>query len=269
MIYCHNELIKEEIKMSNIISIANQKGGIGKSSTALNLGAGLARKGNKVLLLDMDPQCNLSLVFQKAFMANNRKTILEIYENPDTPFIDLIATIDKNLFAVQGDKRLLSTERGAESGDEWVLADKLDEVKEAFDFIIIDTPPLTGFLTTTALLTSNSVIIPVQADLFSFQGIKSFCDSVAKIKKRNNPDITIDGVVLTRFAQNTLSGKKLMQEYDSLASSEGTKIIGAIPENVAIRDSILHLTDVFSYDKNSSGARAYSELVDTVEQLHK
>lgn len=253
--------------MAKIISIANQKGGIGKSSTALNLGAGLARDGKKVLLLDMDPQCNLSLVFQKAFMANNRKTILEIYENDETPFIDLITTIDNNLFAVQGDKRLLSTERGAESGDEWVLADKLDEVKEAFDYIIIDTPPLTGFLTTTALLTSTDIIIPVQADLFSFQGVKSFCDSVQKIKKRNNPNIEIDGIVLTRFAQNTLSGKKLLKEYDVLAQKEGTTIIGAIPENVAIRDSILHLTDVFSYDKNSSGAVAYQKLVDAVKKL--
>lgn len=249
-----------------IITIANQKGGIGKTSTTINLGAGLALYNKKVLLLDMDSQCNLTIVYQKLFHSDTYRTILDIYEE-DANLNDLILPIKENLYIVPGDKRLSAAEKGSESGDEWILCDKIEEIKDNFDYILIDTPPMLGFLNTTALLASTDVIIPAQADLFSFQGVNTFCESIAKIKKRNNPNLQIDGVVLTRYKKQTISAKEMLDNYNELCIQKDTRVIGWIPENISITDALLNTTDIFDYDRKSIGAKAYGELVKSVLSL--
>lgn len=248
-----------------IITIANQKGGIGKTSTTINLGAGLALNNKKVLLIDMDSQCNLTIVYQQK-LPEGFRTILDMYEM-DAPLNDLIVPINDNLFIVPGDRRLSAAEKGSESGDEWILSDKIDEIKNDFDYIIVDTPPMLGFLSTTALLASTDVIIPAQADLFSFQGVNTFCESVSKIKKRNNPNLKIDGVVLTRYKKQTTSAREMLDNYNELCVQKDTRVIGWIPENVSITDALLNMTDVFTYDKRSAGAKAYNELVKIILSL--
>lgn len=246
-----------------IISIANQKGGAGKTTTALNIGAGLALKGRRVLLIDMDAQRNLSIVFGN--YGDSNKTIVDIYdENAGVSLDDIAIKINDNLSIIKGSKMLSGTEKGNQSGDEWILSDKIDETAGEYDYIIIDTPPMNGFLTTSALLASTDVIIPAQPDLYSYQGTISFLDSIAKIKKKNNPELNIMGVIVTRLKNQTISGKEMIDSYDALCKERETQVLGCIPENIALTDSQLSLMDVFAWDKDSKGAKAYMDIVEKI-----
>lgn len=247
-----------------IITVATQKGGVGKTTSTLNIGVGLAARNKKVLLIDMDPQRNLSTIYSD-YSNEDEYTMVDVY-NPskNVTLDDIIVKINEYLYIAKSSVLLGGTEKGNQSGDEWILSENIENMKNQFDYILIDTPPLNGFLTTSALLAATDIIIPIEADLFSYQGAGDFLTSVEKIKKRNNPNLNVLGLIITRFKKQTNSGRQMAGAYQNLCIEQGTKILGIVPDSVGVKDAQLALKDVFSYDEKCNGAQAYKQIVNKI-----
>lgn len=242
-----------------IISIVNQKGGVGKSTTAAALVTGLKRKGKKVLAIDLDAQGNLSNTFiadmEKPtsfgvlLRENKAKAAIQQTEQGD------IIPSSKNMIAA--DMVLVDT------GKEYLLKEAIEPIKKNYDYIVIDTPPVLGILTINALTASDAIIIPIQADLYSLQGIGLIIDTIKQVKKYTNPKLKIEGILLTRFTtRNTLS-KEVLELTAEIAEKLNTKLFtSTIREAVSIKEAQFKRQDIYSYAPKSKVAEDYSSLVD-------
>ena len=240
--------------MSYVISIANQKGGIGKSTTAQALGAGLHLKGYKTLLIDLDPQGNISYTLEAdtqqptAYdLLNNKVPIKEGVQ--ETKQGDLIPASERlsNL-----DLELTAT------GKEYRLKELLDPIKNDYDFIIIDTPPALGILTINALTASNSLIIPSQADIYSLQGIGQLYKTIEAIRQYTNPSLLIQGILLTRYHTRTILNRDMGEIIEDTAKQFKTSIYKTfIRESVVVREAQAKRKDLFTYAPKSNPAKDY------------
>jgi len=259
--------------MSEIISIANQKGGVGKTTTAVNLAASLARKGKKVLLLDIDPQSNAttSLGFARSDYEFNiyhvlmgSKKISEVVLKTDVKKLDLVPS---NIGLVGVEKEFYNPQK---KNRELVLKERLKEVSDKYDFIIIDSPPALGPITINALSCSDSVIIPIQCEFFALEGLAQLLNTVSLLKKTINPKLKIRGFLPTMYSgQNNLSKQVLADLSHHFKDKlfhmkKNSKECIVVPRNVKIAESPSFGKSVIDYASKSKGAIAYNDLATVI-----
>lgn len=244
--------------MGKIIAISNHKGGVGKTTSAINIGAGLALKGKKVLLIDMDPQANMS---QSLGVPETEAGIYEAMKG--TAALHCLK-IRKNLFLVPASPGLggAELELAPEAGREFILKELLAPVQNEYDFILIDCPPSLGLLTINAFTAAHEIYIPMQAQFLALQGIGKLLGLVDKIKSRLNANLEITGIFITQFDRRKVLNRYVME---TLESHFGEKVFKTrIRNNVALAEAPNEGSDIFSYQPSSNGAFDYQQLVKEV-----
>ena len=250
--------------MGKIIAIANQKGGVGKTTTSVNLSSGLAYLGKKVLLVDFDPQGNatqgvsgISLAFTRSVydLIIGGSQAHECIKKIQIPPIDLIpATID----LAGADLEMANYKVGREVQ----LKKKLDCVKNDYDYIIIDCPPSLGLLNTNALTAADSVIIPVQCEYYALEGLTQLLSTIRLVQRLFNDQLVIEGVLLTMFDSRTKLSVEVQQEVRKYFKESVYKSF--IPRNVKLSEAPSTGQTIFEYDVKSEGAKAYAALAKEV-----
>ncbi|MGI5912131.1 MAG: ParA family protein [Syntrophomonadaceae bacterium] len=245
--------------MGKIISLANQKGGVGKTTTAVNLAASIAMDGYSVLIVDCDPQGNAS----SGLGIERRKLSYCTYNL----IIDKIApakiikkTVVKNLSILPSTIQLAGAEvelAGAEDRENRIRQ-ALNDVVDSYDYIFLDCPPSLGFLTINALTASNSVIIPLQCEYYALEGLSLLIDTIMRVRKRFNQMLSIEGIVFTMFDGRTNLSIQVVDEVKRHFSNQVYRTI--IPRNVRLSEAPSHGKPVVVYDPRSKGAEVYKEL---------
>lgn len=252
--------------MAYVICVANQKGGVGKTTTTVNLSAALSYLGRKVLIVDMDPQGNASsgLGLKKyEHQENNiyhvlvgQKLISQAIQNTQ---IDNLKIATANPDLVGAEIELVDI-----PNREYKLRDALSELAEQFDYVLIDCPPSLGLLTVNALCSAASFLVPLQCEYYALEGLSQLLNTAGLIKKNLNPELKIEGIVLTMFdARNNLSH----QVVSEIQNHFGEKVFKSIiPRNVRLSEAPSHGQSIFSYDPKSVGAKKYQELAAELDQ---
>lgn len=254
--------------MAKIIAVANQKGGVGKTTTTINLGACLADKGKKVLLIDLDPQGNTS----SGIGIDLSRTTLTIY-NVLTGEADIseatIKTDFKNLHICPSDQSLAGAEIelvGVENR-EFVLKTAVSAIKNDYDFILIDCPPSLSLLTLNAFVTADTVLVPIQCEYYALEGLGYLTNTIKQIKKSLNPALDLEGVLLTMFDSRTNLSLQVAEEVKKHFPTKLYKTI--IPRNVRLSEAPSYGLPVIAYDKSSKGAECYIKLAAEVIKKNK
>ena len=243
--------------MGKIISLANQKGGVGKTTTTVNLGTILAKKGKKVLLIDADPQGNATsgLGVEKEVEYSTYDILVN-----DIKIQDAIQdTIIKNLKVCPANMSLAGAEVELVSmmSREQRLKEKLDEVKDYFDYILIDCPPSLGLITLNAFTASNSVLIPVQCEYFALEGLGQLINTINLVKKHLNKEIQIEGALLTMYDIRTNLSNQVVKEVKKYFENKVYKTV--IPRNVRLSEAPSYGMPITEYDPRSKGAKSYTK----------
>lgn len=240
-----------------IVTIANQKGGSGKTATAAALAQAAAHDGKKVLAIDLDPQGNLSFTLGAEM---NRKTSLDLLEGePARHIIQHCGGLD----VIPASWNNQTIRSGAGSAKR--LQKALLPLKARYDLIVIDTPPTGGELQYNALQASTGLIIPLQADIFGLQGLYQIADTAEQIKA-SNPALSVLGVVFTRHNPRSTIARQMQEAIENAAKEMGVPVLGAIREGVAIREAQALQTDLFDYAPKAKPAQDYKQLYETIRE---
>lgn len=250
-------------KMGRIIAIANQKGGVGKTTTAINLSASLASLGKKVLAIDMDPQGNMSsgLGVDKNEVE---KTVYDliignigieecIYEE----VIENLDVLPSNIDLSAAEIELIGVDN-----KEYILRDKVNKVKEKYDFIIIDCPPALSMLTINAMTTSDSVLVPIQCEYYALEGLSQLIHTIELVQERLNPELEIEGVIFTMYDARTNLSLQVVENVKDNLNQNIYKTI--IPRNVRLAEAPSYGMPINLYDPKSKGTESYLLLAEEV-----
>ncbi len=253
--------------MTLIMAIANQKGGVGKTTTAINLGAALAAKGCRVLLVDCDAQGNASSGL--GVRISNADGTLYGFLRRDMPPALHQPVEGLSLWLLPANPTLAAAEweLATQGGGETLLASKMDGLRRDYDMILLDCPPSLGLLTVNSLCAAQSVLIPLQCEYFAMEGLTLLLETIRKIKMRWNPDLRLRGILLTMFDRRNNLCHQVATEVRRHLGGRVLKTL--IPRNVRLSECPSHGLPVTIYDKNSAGARAYMALADEVLETER
>ena len=253
--------------MGKIISVSNQKGGVGKTTTALSLSAALGVLEKKVLLIDMDPQSNAT----SGIGVDSNEATLSSYDliigNAKASNI-VIQTSSPNLDLIPAKIDLvgLEIEIVNESSREYLLKNALEKIKEKYDFIIIDCPPSLGLITLNALTCSNSVIIPIQCEYFALEGLGKLLNTIKGVQKVHNPNLSLEGILLTMFDSRLRLSNQVKQDVKKHFGNIVFNTI--IPRNVSLGEAPSHGESILMYNATSKGSKSYLKFAQEIVNLN-
>ena len=255
--------------MGKIIAFANQKGGVGKTTTCINVAAYMALMGKKILILDMDPQGNATSAVGIS-KSKELKTIYDLIDGESSYEEVIQPTIIDNLYIIPSTVDLAGAEVELIQlpQREKIVKRILDEIKESYDFILIDCPPSLGLITVNALTAADSILIPIQCEYFALEGLTQLMNTIRLIKYRNlNPDLDIEGVVMTmkdkRYNLTTQVSNEIVKFFKQKV------YLTTIPRNVRLAEAPSHGLPVALYDASSKGAEAYLSLAEEILKKNK
>lgn len=249
--------------MGRVIAIANQKGGVGKTTTSINLSACLAEKGKKVLVIDTDPQGNTTsgLGIDKNDLDNTVYELIlgecSIYDCIVKDAIPNVSVLPSNVNLAAAEIELIGVDK-----KEFILKNEVDFVKDDYDFIIIDCPPSLNLLTINAMTTADSVLVPIQCEFYALEGLSQLIHTVNLIKERLNPDLEMEGVVFTMYDARTNLSLQVVENVKENLNQNIYKTI--IPRNVRLAEAPSYGQPITIYDPRSSGAESYRLLAEEV-----
>lgn len=248
------------LKHSMIISFTNQKGGVGKTTTTLSMASAISKKGKKVLVIDLDPQSNLTSGLGYDRTTEYLSTYDVLIQDYEISQVFRPTEVNDNLFIVPSKIDLAGAEIELVSkiSREKILKEKIDKVKSEYDFVLIDCPPSLGLLTLNALVASDAVVIPVQCEYFALEGISQLMNTINLVKKSLNPSLDILGVVMTMFDARTKLSSDVVAEVQKYFGENVFETV--IPRNVRLSESPSFGKPIDQYDPNSPGAKAYERL---------
>ena len=250
--------------MGRIIAIANQKGGVGKSTTAINLSACLAEQNQKVLLIDIDPQGNAT---SGVGIDETENTLYELLVGESELKDCIIENVYDNLSLIPSNVNLAGAEIelvGIE-GREFLLKNQIDTIKDDYDFIIMDCPPSLNILTINAMTTADSVLVPIQCEYYALEGLTQLIHTIELVKERLNPNLIIEGVVFTMYDARTNLSLQVVENVKANLNQSIYKTI--IPRNVRLAEAPSYGMPINLYDTRSVGAESYRLLAEEV--LHR
>ena len=247
-----------------IIAITNQKGGVGKTTTAINLAAALSSKGLKTLLIDLDPQANSSMSFVD--IRSEKLSIYDALVEPEVTIEQVIQPTDSqpNLWLAPARITLAKLEAKllGELDSHYRLKDCVGSIQDEYEFVIIDTPPTLGIITVNALVAASHVLIPIQSSYFALEGTDDLLETIDKIKQRANPQLQILGALITLYDKRTLLSKDI---HEQISEVFGDKLFNTvISKSVRLEESPAYHESIFSFAPRSSGAFEYYKLSEEV-----
>lgn len=249
--------------MGKTIAIANQKGGVGKTTTSINLSASLAAKGKKVLVIDTDPQGNTTSGFgvEKNDLDNTVYELMlsecSIKECILNDVIDGVSIIPSNVNLAAAEIELIGVDR-----KEYILKREVEWIKDGFDYIIIDCPPSLSMLTINAMTTADTVLVPIQCEYYALEGLSQLIHTINLVKERLNPDLDIEGVVFTMYDSRTNLSTQVVENVKSNLSQKVFQTL--IPRNIRLAEAPSYGMPINAYDPKSAGAEAYMQLAEEV-----
>lgn len=255
------------MEKTRIISLTNNKGGVGKTTSTLNIGVGLANKGRKVLLIDLDPQASLTISLGLNSKDYLDKSIVQVLTK-SRDIKECIFKIKENVYIIPSNKLLNDAEDVIKGKNfrESILKTALDPIKSVFDYILIDCPPSLNVFTDNGLTASSEVFIPIEAEYLALQGTSQLVEKVNNIKEGNN-ELNITGVFLTKYDQRKNLNKQVKEVLENTFKNKVFRT--NINTNVALAEAPSHQKDVFSYEPTSTGARDYESLVNEIIEQEK
>ena len=245
--------------MGRVIAIANQKGGVGKTTTSINLSACLAEKGKKVLVIDTDPQGNTTsgLGIDKNDLDNTVYELIlgecSIYDCIVKDAIPNVSVLPSNVNLAAAEIELIGVDK-----KEFILKNEVDFVKDDYDFIIIDCPPSLNLLTINAMTTADSVLVPIQCEFYALEGLSQLIHTVNLIKERLNPDLEMEGVVFTMYDSRTNLSMQVVENVKANLQENICETV--IPRNIRLAEAPSYGIPINKYDAKSAGAEAYDNL---------
>ena len=246
-----------------IVTVANQKGGVGKTTTTINLAAAVAHKGFKTLLIDLDPQANSTMSYIDP--RSVQRSMFDVLVSEEVPFRDVIVpTPVPNLWVAPSRISLAKLESKliGEIDGPFRLKDKIKDAVAEYDYIFIDTPPTLGMITVNALVASTHVLVPIQSSYFALEGTDDLLETIEKIKARPNPNLQLLGVVITMHDKRTTLAKDI---HDQIGQVFGDRLFNTvITKSIRLEESPAYKESIFTFVPRSSGAREYYSLSEEI-----